>query len=93
MGIISAVVTIVLVAILGDTIAKIARARGQAPRRVGGLDDLQRQIEAQNEIISDQERRLVELNERTDFLERLLTNKQEPKALPRGDASGDRPTP
>lgn len=75
MGLFSFIFGIVVVGIIGDTVAKVARAK-----TVGGgrqLDELRRQLEDQSQILASQEQQILELQERTDFMERLLAKNRE----------------
>ncbi len=68
---------IIMASILADTIVKVARARGggkDATRLRGEVEELTGRLEEQDAILSSQDSQILELQERLDFAERLLTD-------------------
>ena len=80
MGLFSAVFGIVLIAVIADTIGKIVKARGAGPSP-RQLADIRQQFEDQAAALDHQGRQILELQERSDFMERLLAKTREGTAL------------
>ena len=84
MGIFTAMFGIVLIGVLGDTIGKVIKARGAGPSP-RQLADLRQQLEDQAAILEHQSQQILELQERSDFMERLVAKTREGTALHPGD--------
>lgn len=80
MGIFSAIFGIVLIGVIGDTIGKIVKARGAGPSP-RQLADIRQQLEDQAGALDHQGQQILELQERSDFMERLLAKTREGTAL------------
>ena len=85
MGMFSAIFGIVMLGIISDTVVKLAKARsgGASPRELAGL---RQQLEDQASVLDHQGQQLLELQERTDFMERLLAKSREGTSLNPGDS-------
>ena len=82
-----------IVGIVGDTIVKVAKSRSGAPALRAQLDELSQQLQDQAAALADaqatiagQAEELLELHERVDFAERMLTQVRDRSVLPRGDS-------
>ena len=84
MGIFTAMFGIVLIGVLGDTIGKVIKARGAGPSP-RQLADLRQQLEDQAAILEHQSQQILELQERSDFMERLVAKTREGTSLNPGD--------
>lgn len=79
MGFFSAIFGIVMLGIISDTITKVLKARGAAaPRELAAL---RQQLDEQAQVLDQQAQQLLELQERTDFMERLLAKTREGTAI------------
>jgi hypothetical protein len=75
MGVLSFIFIIVMVAMVSDTAVKVIKARNAGGGRQ--VDDLRRLLDEQSDQLSHQQDQIAELQERTDFMERLLARTRE----------------
>ncbi len=76
---------VAMLGIISDTVIKIMKARsgGASPREIAGL---RQQLDDQATLLDHQGQQILELQERTDFMERLLAKSREGTSLNPGDS-------
>jgi cell division protein FtsL len=86
---------IILVGILADTIVKIVKHRAGSPQLRAELQELRRQLDDQANRLTDaqatlanQDTQLLEMQERLDFAERILTQVRDRPGLGAGPSEG-----
>lgn len=94
MGFLTALFVLCIVGVVGDTVVKVAKARGGAgalKAMRGELDEVNQQLLDQSAALADaqaiiaaQAESIQELHERMDFAERIMTQARERGMLERG---------
>jgi cell division protein FtsL len=89
------ILLIILVGILADTIVKIVKHRAGSPQLRAELQELRRQLDDQanrltdaQATLSNQDAQLLEMQERLDFAERILTQVRDRPGLGAGPSEG-----
>lgn len=95
MGFMGGIFLIILVGILADTIVKIVKHRAGSPQLRAELQELRRQLDDQANRLTDaqatlanQDTQLLEMQERLDFAERILTQVRDRPGLGAGPSEG-----
>ena len=95
MGFMGGIFLIILVGILADTIVKIVKHRAGSPQLRAELQELRRQLDDQANRLTDaqatlanQNTQLLEMQERLDFAERILTQVRDRPGLGAGPSEG-----
>lgn len=95
MGFMGGILLIILVGILADTIVKIVKHRAGSPQLRAELQELRRQLDDQanrltdaQATLSNQDAQLLEMQERLDFAERILTQVRDRPGLGAGPSEG-----
>jgi cell division protein FtsL len=94
-GFMGGIFLIILVGILADTIVKIVKHRAGSPQLRAELQELRRQLDDQANRLTDaqatlanQDTQLLEMQERLDFAERILTQVRDRPGLGAGPSEG-----
>jgi hypothetical protein len=81
MSLFNGLFVIVLAGIISETVVKIVRARMGSRGGAREIEDLKAQLEQAQAAIASQGEQIMELQERTDFMERLLAQSKERPGL------------
>jgi cell division protein FtsL len=94
-GFMGGIFLIIFVGILADTIVKIVKHRAGSPQLRAELQELRRQLDDQANRLTDaqatlanQDIQLLEMQERLDFAERILTQVRDRPGLGAGPSEG-----